>query len=78
MRGHGEDGYAGAMNLPLLALGTLRRFAYEKVDVGQVYTLEPRAFCKGHGVATVEEIVVVRPKGCEFLSKRQQELICIG
>jgi len=51
---------------------------FMKVEAGQVYTLEPRVFCPGYGTATIEEIVVVRENGCEFLSAPQMELICIG
>jgi hypothetical protein len=29
-------------------------------------------------VATLEEIVVVREDGCEFLSRRQQDLIVVA
>ena len=50
---------------------------YERVEAGQVYTIEPRINVKGHGVATVEEIVVVGPQGCEFLSDRQTELYIV-
>ncbi|MBN2088463.1 aminopeptidase P family protein [candidate division KSB1 bacterium] len=54
-----------------------KQVPYLKVEAGQVYTLEPRVFCPGHGTATIEEIVVVREDGCEFLSNPQVELICI-
>lgn len=47
------------------------------VEKDQVYTLEPRLTVPGHGVATVEEIVVVTESGCRFLSKRQEELYLI-
>ncbi len=47
---------------------------YEKVEAGQVYTLEPRVTVPGYGVATIEEMVVVREDGVEFLSDRQMEL----
>ncbi|MDZ7373173.1 MAG: Xaa-Pro peptidase family protein [candidate division KSB1 bacterium] len=50
------------------------RLAYEPVEEGQVYTLEPRAVVPGFGVATIEEMVVVRNDGGEFLSARQMEL----
>ena len=49
-----------------------------KIEKGQVFTLEPRLTVKGHGVATIEEIVVVTDKGCQFLSKPQEELILIS
>ena len=47
---------------------------FEKVEESQVYTLEPRVTLKGYGTATIEEIVVVRRNGCEFLSHPQKEL----
>ena len=50
---------------------------YLKVEEKQVYTLEPRINIPGYGVATIEEIIVVRNDGGEFLSEPQQELILI-
>lgn len=47
---------------------------YEKVEEGQVYTLEPRLTVEGHGIATVEEIVVVTKDSCKFLSKPQKKI----
>jgi len=47
------------------------------VEQNQVYTLEPRLTIPGYGIATIEEIVAVTAKGCEFLSPRQQELFLI-
>jgi Xaa-Pro aminopeptidase len=54
------------------------KMPYFKVEAGQVYTLEPRAFCEGHGIATIEEEVVVTENGCEFLSPRQEEIYLIS
>ncbi len=50
---------------------------YRRVEEGQVFTLEPRLTVEGYGVATIEEIVVVKKDGCEFLSETQEELIVI-
>jgi Xaa-Pro aminopeptidase len=47
------------------------------VEEGQCYTLEPRAQVPGHGVATVEEIVVVTKDGCRFLSAPQTEIMLV-
>ncbi len=55
-----------------------KNLPFLKVEAGQVYTLEPRLTVKGHGVATIEEIVVVTENGCEFLSKPQEKLIVIS
>jgi Xaa-Pro aminopeptidase len=54
-----------------------KNLPYLKVETGQVYTLEPRLTVENHGVATVEEIVVITDDGCTFLSEPQKELIVI-
>ncbi len=48
-----------------------------KVEAGQVYTIEPRLTVAGHGIVTIEEIVLVTESGCQFLSEPQRELIII-
>jgi Xaa-Pro aminopeptidase len=50
---------------------------YLKVEESQVYTLEPRITIPGYGVATAEEIIVVRRDGGEFLSRPQKEVFLI-
>jgi len=47
------------------------------VEAGQCYTLEPRVTVKGHGVATVEEIVVITGDGVRFLSRPQNEIMLV-
>ena len=46
----------------------------QPIEVGQVYTIEPRLTVEGHGIATIEEIVWVREDGVEFLSDPQMKL----
>ena len=50
---------------------------YSVVEEGMVFTLEPRLTVPGHGIATIEEIVVVKKDGAEFLSKPQMELYLV-
>ncbi len=52
-----------------------KKLPFLKVEAGQVYTLEPRLTVPGHGVVTIEEMVVVTETGCEFLSDPQLDLI---
>ena len=48
------------------------------IEEGMVFTLEPRLTVEGHGVATVEEMVVVTREGAEFLSTPQTGLRLAG
>jgi Xaa-Pro aminopeptidase len=50
---------------------------FKPIEEGQVYTLEPRLPIKDHGIATIEEEVVVTKEGCEFLSAPQEEIFLI-
>lgn len=54
-----------------------KNLPFLKVEAGQVYTLEPRLTVAGRGIVTIEEMVVVTDRGCEFLSQPQEELFCI-
>jgi Xaa-Pro aminopeptidase len=47
------------------------------IEEGQIYTLEPRLPIEGHGIATMEELVVVTDGGCRYLSEPQTELYVI-
>ncbi len=47
------------------------------IEENQLYTIEPRLPIKDYGIATVEEIVVVTKKGCEFISPRQKEIYLV-
>jgi Xaa-Pro aminopeptidase len=51
---------------------------FEPIEEGMVFTSEPRLTVSGRGVATVEEMVIVKKGGAEFLSSPQTELILIG
>jgi Xaa-Pro aminopeptidase len=70
---HAHDG-AGLLCPEWERYGNLPHLAIEE---GQVYTLEPRIVIPGYGVATMEEIVVVRSNGGEFLSHPQRELYLV-
>jgi Xaa-Pro aminopeptidase len=50
---------------------------FSVVEEGQCYTLEPRVPVAGHGVATIEEVVVVTKDGCRFLSEPQTEIMLV-
>lgn len=50
---------------------------YGKLEVGQVFTIEPRLPIEGYGVATIEEIVWLAEDGARFLSKPQRTLTLV-
>ena len=51
---------------------------YLPLEEGMVFTLEPRLAVPGRGIATVEEMVVVRFDGAEYLSTPQTTLTIAG
>jgi len=51
---------------------------YLPIEVGQVYTIEPRLPIEGYGVATTEEMIVVTEDGHEWLSHPQKEIFLAG
>ena len=50
---------------------------FEPLEEGMVFTLEPRLKVPDHGIATIEEMVIIKKDGAEFLSKPQKKLILI-
>ncbi|MGE5499235.1 MAG: M24 family metallopeptidase [Syntrophothermus sp.] len=50
---------------------------FKKIEVGEVYTLEPRLPVADYGIATIEEEIVITENGCEFLSAPQTEIYLI-
>ena len=50
---------------------------FEPIEEGMVFTLEPRLKVPERGIVTVEEMVVVKKDGAEFLSTPQKELILV-
>jgi Xaa-Pro aminopeptidase len=51
---------------------------YHLLEEGMVFTLEPRLTVQGHGVATIENMVVVTETGTEYLSTPQTKIILIN
>ena len=50
---------------------------FEKIEQGMVFTLEPRLTVARHGIATIEEMVLVTENGSEYLSTPQKELLLV-
>ena len=48
------------------------------LEENMVFTIEPRLTVPGRGIVTVEEMVVVRPSGAEYLSTLQMEILLVG
>ncbi len=47
------------------------------LEENQVFTIEPRLYIKDYGVATVEEMVVIKKDRAEFLSPPQKEIFLV-
>lgn len=53
------------------------RKPFAPLEPGMVFTIEPRLTVPRHGIATIEEMVVVTESGAEYLSSPQKELILV-
>ncbi len=47
------------------------------LEEGMIFTIEPRLEVEGHGIVTIEEMVVIRENGAEYLAEPQKDLILI-
>lgn len=50
---------------------------FETIEEDMVFTIEPRLTVPGRGIATIEEMVLVKPGGAIFLGEPQKEIILI-
>jgi len=50
---------------------------FKLLEEGMVFTIEPRLTVEDRGVATIEEMVVIKKDGAEWLSHPQKEIILI-
>jgi Xaa-Pro aminopeptidase len=51
---------------------------FEVIEENMIFTIEPRLTVPGRGVVTVEEMVLVKKDGAEYLADPQRELILVG
>jgi Xaa-Pro aminopeptidase len=55
----------------------LNREARVRLEAGNVITLEPGVYVPGWGGVRIEDVVVVRPGGCDLLTPLSSELLCL-
>jgi Xaa-Pro aminopeptidase len=49
----------------------------QKIEQGQVFTIEPNVKTKNHGMVSMEEMVVITETGCEFLVEPRKDFIYV-
>jgi Xaa-Pro aminopeptidase len=47
------------------------------LEEGMIFTIEPRLEVPGRGIVTIEEMVVIRTNGAEYLAEPQKEILLI-
>jgi Xaa-Pro aminopeptidase len=50
---------------------------FETLEKGMVFTIEPRVNVKDHGIASIEEMIIITENGADWLSHPQKELVYI-
>jgi Xaa-Pro aminopeptidase len=55
----------------------LNREARVRLEAGNVITLEPGVYVPGWGGVRIEDVVVVRPGGCDLLTPLSSEFLCL-
>lgn len=48
------------------------------LEEGMIFTIEPRLEVSGRGIVTIEEMVVIRKNGAEYLAEPQKELLLVN
>jgi len=57
--------------------GSLRREAKDQLPEGMVVTIEPGIYLPGVGGVRIEDVVVLRSRSCEVLTRTPKELLCL-
>ena len=49
----------------------------QKLEIGQIFTIEPGLAVNGHGYLGLEEDVIITPNGAEYLGQPQKEIVLL-
>jgi Xaa-Pro aminopeptidase len=50
---------------------------FKNLETGMVFTIEPRLTVPGHGVVSIEEMIIITEFGCEWLTNPQKNIILV-